>query len=133
MEIVRKLAVMCVARAVGFGALAIGCIMFSFAFDPPTSFKSGAILTLLMSGILLLKAQYVLYQQPRHTEVWLYLDEQMRPRDKEAVARYANVLRDVYLRFSRGTLAAACAMFAVSLLLMAAGLGVQDYQQAMLR
>jgi hypothetical protein len=124
-DIIRKVAVSCVARAVMFGVLGISCIMFSLAFDPPTAFRSGAILTLAMAGILLLKAQYVLRQKPRHTEAWIYLDERMRPRDDDASRRYVGVLRGVYADFARWTFFAACGLFAVSLLLHLAGLGYE--------
>ena len=116
METIRNLAIMCVGRAVLFGALGIFCVMFSFAFDPATAFRSGAIMTLAMTGILLIKAQYVLVQKPRNTEVWIYLDDRARPRDEEAIRRYAAVLRDVYARFAFAALVVACALFAVSLL-----------------
>lgn len=116
METIRNLAIMCVGRAVMFGALAIFCVMFSFAFDPAAAFRSGAIMTLLMTGILLLKAQYVVFQKPRNTEVWIYLDERARPRDDEATRRYAAVLREVYARFALAALLAACALFAISVL-----------------
>lgn len=125
MDIIRKIAVMCVARAVMFGTLAIGCIMFSLAFDPPSAFRSGAILTMVMAGILLLKAHYACYQKPKHTEVWIYLDERMRPRDDEATRRYADVLRTVYGEFARGTFVVALGLFAISMLLFAAGMGYQ--------
>lgn len=121
MDTIRNLAIMCVGRAVMFGALAIFCIMFAFAFDPAAAFRSGAIMTLLMTGILLLKAQYVLVQKPRNTEVWIYLDERTRPRDDEATRRYAAVLRDVYARFAFAALLAACGMFVISVLFGLAG------------
>lgn len=127
MDVIRKVAVMCVARAVGFGTLAISCIMFALILDPAASFRSGAIMALLMSGILLMKAHYVLHQKPRHTEVWLYLDERMRPHDDEANRRYVGVLRDVYIRFAWGTFLAACGLFAVSALLVAAGVEFRGY------
>lgn len=121
MEPVRNLAIMCIGRAVLFGALAIFCIMFAFAFDPAAAFRSGAIMTLMMTGILLLKARYATIQKPRNTEVWIYLDPRSRPRDEEATRRYLSVLREVYARFAFAGLLAACAMFAVSLLFSFAG------------
>ncbi len=122
MQAVREAAVMCITRAVMFGALAIVCVMVAFAFSPPASFRTGAVLTLVMSVILLLKAHYAMHQQPKHTEVWLYLDERARPCDAEGMRRFSAELRDVYGRFATITFAAACALFLVSLLMLAAGM-----------
>lgn len=127
MDTIRKVAVMCVARAVGFGTLAISCFMFALILDPAASFRSGAILALLMCGILLIKAHYVLHQKPRHTEAWLYLDERTRPHDDEADRRYVTVLRDVYIRFAWWTFLAACGLFAISALLVAVGVEFGGY------
>jgi len=127
-EVIRNVAVMCIARAVSFGALAIICVMVAFAFSPPASFRTGAFLTLIMAVVLLMKAQYALYQQPRHTEVWLYLDEHNRPRDAEASRRFASVMREVYGRFALVTFAAACGFFAISWLLLAAGMEIEVFQ-----
>ncbi|MEO3998094.1 hypothetical protein [Mesorhizobium sp. CAU 1732] len=128
MEMVRKVAVMCVARAVMFGTLGIGCTMFAFAYDPPAAFRCGAILTLMMAGILILKAHYVLRQKPRNTEVWIYLDERTRPREPEAVKRYAAVLREVYGQAARIAFAVSCALFVISALMLAAGMELQGFQ-----
>lgn len=128
METIRKAAIMCVARAVMFGALAIVCVMFAFAFSPPAAFRTGAVLALVMAVVLLLKAHYALWQQPKHTEVWLYLDERIRPRDPEATRRFANVLRDVYGRFAAITFAAACGLFLISVVMIAAGMEIQGFQ-----
>ncbi len=126
METIRQIAFVCVGRAVGFGTLAIACIMLSFAFSPPTAFRAGALLALIMAGILILKAHYAGRQQPKHTEVWLYLEEGLRPRDAEARRRFAGVLRETYGRFAAGALAAACCMFFVSVVLLATGLETES-------
>ena len=125
METIRKVAIMCIARAVMFGTLAIVCVMVAFAFSPPAAFRTGAVLTLVMAVVLLLKAHYALYQQPRHTEIWLYLDERTRPRDAEAARRFAGVLREVYGRFAAVTFATACGLFLVSVAMIAAGMEIQ--------
>lgn len=124
METIRKVAVMCIARAVMFGTLAIVCVMVAFAFSPPAAFRTGAMLTLVMAVVLLLKAHYAFHQQPKHTEMWLYLDERTRPRDAEAARRFAGVLREVYGRFAAITFASACGLFLVSVLMIAAGMEV---------
>ncbi|MGE0502129.1 MAG: hypothetical protein AB7I79_14915 [Rhizobiaceae bacterium] len=122
MDKVREIAVQCVGRAVMFGVLAIACVMVGFSFNPVSSFRSGAVLTLLMAAILIWKAYHAPSQNPKYTEVWLYLDEGARPSDAHARFVFGTVLREVYGRFAQVTLAVACGLFAISLVLTLAGL-----------
>jgi hypothetical protein len=126
MEKVRQIATFCIGRAVMFASLAIFLIMFSFSFDPAWAFRAGAVLTLVMSAVLVFKAQWVMQQNPRRTEVWIYLDESLRPENNHARRYYALTLREVYGRFARASLVAACLMFAVSIGLSA--IGYQPFQ-----
>lgn len=122
MEKVREIAVQCVGRAVMFGVLAIACVMIGFSFSPVSAFRSGAVLTLVMAAVLIWKAHAAARQNPKATEVWLYLDERSRPADAHARFVFATVMREVYGRFALVSLAAACAMFMISLLLGLFGL-----------
>lgn len=122
MEEIRKVAVACVGRAVFFGALAIGCVMVAFSFNPVSALQSGATLTLLMSGILIFKATAASSQNHKLTEVWLYLDEKHRPAEQHAKLIVGNVMREVYARFAQISLAVACGFFALSWCLMLMGL-----------
>ncbi|TKT74201.1 hypothetical protein [Aquamicrobium sp. LC103] len=119
MEEVRQIARMCVGRAVMFGTLAILCIMVSFAFSLALAFRAGAILMLLMAGILLIKAHLALRQKPKNTEVWIYLDDGARPRNDHANRLFARVLHEVYCSYAQTTFVIACSMFAISLALSA--------------
>lgn len=110
-------AFVCIGRAVMFGALAIGLVMLSFSFDPPKAFFAGAVLTLIMAEILILKALVAPWQNPKRTEVWGYLDEASRPGDASGMEVFVAVLRDVYGLFARNSFTAACSFFAASLLL----------------
>ena len=56
MEHMRRIAFETVLRAVGFGSLAIFCIMIGLSFEPRAAFQAGGFLTMLMTGILVLKA-----------------------------------------------------------------------------
>ncbi len=126
MEKVREVAVACVGRAVMFGTLAIGCVMVGFSFNPVSAFRSGAVLTLVMAAVLIWKAVAAQRKNPKETEVWLYLDEHSRPAGEHARLMFAAVMREVYGRFAQYSLFAACAMFALSLVL---GLfGFEPYQ-----
>jgi predicted HAD superfamily hydrolase len=122
MDKVAEIAFMCTSRAVSFGALAIGCIMFSFSFDPVVAMRAGAILTLAMSAILLVKAATVTRQKVSHTEAWIYLDKESRRMDEAAKDAFRRILSLCYLKFAQGTLYVACAMFVLSMLLWLAGI-----------
>ncbi|MBL0936596.1 MAG: hypothetical protein IBJ07_17765 [Rhizobiaceae bacterium] len=121
METIRQIAVFCVGRAVMFGALAIGLVMLSFSFDPAWAFRAGAIMTLVMAAILVFKAQTAKSKLPSRTEVWIYLDDGMKPKNDHAVRYFGKVLSEVYGRFAQVSLMVACAMFVVSQTFFAMG------------
>lgn len=120
MERIRVAAIVCIGRAVLFGALAIGLVMLSFSFDPARAFYAGAVLTLIMAQVLILKALILPWQNPRRTEVWTCLDEASRPYGPSGLSVFSSVLRDVYAGFARNSYAVACIFFAVSIGLRAA-------------
>jgi len=122
MEKIREIAVMCVGRAVMFGSLAIGCVMIGFSFNPVSAFRSGAVATLMMACVLMWKALSANNQNPKTTEVWLYLDETSRPLDQHARFVFATVMREVYGRYAQYALFVACALFVISLLFTAFGM-----------
>jgi hypothetical protein len=122
MNEIRRVAVECIGRAVMFGSLAIGCVMIGFSFNPVSAFRSGAFLTLTMALALVCKAMTAGIKNPKHTEVWLYLDEKSRPADGSARRVFGTVLSDVYKLYARIALGAAVGFFMVSLALMLFGL-----------
>lgn len=115
MQKIREVAFACVGRAVMFGVLAIACVMVGFSFNPVSAFRSGAVLTLGMAAILIFRAATAHRQNPKMTEVWLYLDESNRPSDAHARFLFGTIMRDVYGRFAQVSLLAACGLFAISL------------------
>jgi hypothetical protein len=121
MERFRQAAILCVGRAVLFGWLAIGLVMLSFSFNPVLAFKAGAVLAMVMSSILLVKAFEAARKNPRHTEVWLHLDASSRPMNEEARLVFRNTMREVYARFARGVFVAACVMFMLSIVFVGLG------------
>ena len=122
MDEIRRVAVACVGRAVMFGALAIGCVMIGFSFAPVSAFRSGALLTLVMALVLMWKAMAAGSKNPKHTEVWLYLDEKSRPIESHARVVFGTVMREVYGRYAQATLGVAVCFFMLSLVLMLFGL-----------
>ncbi|WP_265516436.1 hypothetical protein [Nitratireductor luteus] len=121
MEKIRGVAFVCIGRAVMFGALAIGLIMISFSFDLVLALYAGAILTMAMSEILIIKAIILRWQNPRRTEVWTCLDPSSRPVGTPGQAVFRVVLRDVYGFFARNSYTIACSFFAASTVLRLAG------------
>ena len=79
MEDMRRIAYATVLRACGFGSLAIFCFMVGLSFEPRLAFQSGGVLTMLMTGILFLKALEARTKPYRRTEMWLYLPKELRP------------------------------------------------------
>ncbi|WP_244468019.1 hypothetical protein [Nitratireductor soli] len=114
MEKLRKVAMLCVGRAVMFGAFAIALIMISFSFDLVRAFSAGAILTLVMAQILIIKAYATFRQNPRKTEAWGYLPPNARPAGRSGAKVFRSVLIEVYVRFAAHSLMAGCCFFTTS-------------------
>ncbi|EHK57258.1 hypothetical protein [Allomesorhizobium alhagi] len=121
MDKIREVAVFCIGRAVMFGSLAITCVMVGFSFNPVSAFRAGAVLTLLMAAILIWKAYAAARQNPKSTEVWVYLDDKARPANEHSRFVFATVMRDVYARFGQASLAVACLFFAISVVFVMFG------------
>jgi hypothetical protein len=115
MEHMREIAFATVLRACAFGSLAIFCVMIGLSFEPRAAFQAGGFLTTLMTGILLFKAREALTKNYRRTEMWLYLEKEVRP--PEAYAQWASsvVLRETYLTFAKWTSAVAILLWALAL------------------
>ena len=122
MNQIRQIAIACVGRAVMFGWLAICCVMVGFSFAPVSSFRSGAVLALLMSLVLLWRSMTAASRNPKHSEVWLYLDEANRPAEAHARLVFATIMREVYGRHALTTLWVAIGLFVASVLLQLFGL-----------
>jgi hypothetical protein len=122
MEEMRKAAYISVARACGFGMLAIVCVMVGMSFDPRAVFQAGGILTLLMTFILILKARYALTQNYKKTEMWLLLPKDFRPPEAYAQWAASTVLRDAYFTFAQYTALISIVMWVVALLVGLSGL-----------
>ena len=116
MEEMRRIAYETVARACGFGTLAIFSVMVGMSFEPRLAFQAGGFLTTMMAVILIYKAREALTKDYRKTEMWLYLPKDFRP--PEAYAQWASstVLRDTYLTFAMWTSIVAIAMWVISLI-----------------
>jgi hypothetical protein len=122
MEDMRRIAYETVLRACGFGSLAIFCFMVGLSFVPRLAFQSGGVLTMLMTGILLLKALEARTKPYQRTEMWLYLPQELRPPAGAAQQLTSVVMRETYLTFALWTSVIAIIMWAIALLFSLFGL-----------
>jgi hypothetical protein len=116
MEAMRRVAYETVLRACGFASLAIFCLMVGLSFAPRLAFQMGGTLTLLMTGILLLKAIEARWKSYRRTEMWLYLPKEHRPPAASAQQLTSAVMRETYLTFAMWTSMTAIAMWTLALI-----------------
>ena len=104
-------------RACGFASLAIFCVMIGMSFMPRLAFQAGGFLTTVMAvSPGLLKAFEARTKDYRKTEMWLYLEKDVRPPAAYAQWASATVLRETYLTFALWTSAIAIAMWIIALL-----------------
>jgi hypothetical protein len=118
---IRRIAYETVLRACGFGSLAIFCLMIGMSFNPPVAFKTGGVLTMLMTMILVLKAIEAGTKPYRRTEMWLYLPEEHRPPPASAQQVTSSIMRETYLTFAMWTSIVAIAMWLLAMLFSYAG------------
>lgn len=106
-------------RACSFASLAIFCVMVGFSFEPRLAFQIGGTLTLVMVGVLALKAREARTKDYRRTELWLYLEKDQRPPQSYAQFASSTVLRETYMTFAYWT-----ALISVSMWVIAAVFGL---------
>lgn len=124
-ERIRELAMVSIGRACLFGLLAIATFMFALLAWPGTAMRSGAILFLVTSAILMLKAAQAPTRDYRRTEVWLLLGKRHDLPEPRAQAIFGEILRSTYVRFAQLTVAASVALWIVDVGMRLSGLGVQ--------
>jgi hypothetical protein len=121
MEEMRRIAFESALRACGFASLAIFCVMIGLSFQARAAFQAGGTLTLLMAGVLIVKAEEAKTRDHRRTEMWLYLPEESRPPAAYAQWLSATVLNETYLTFAKWTSAISVVMWVVALAFSLAG------------
>jgi len=118
----RQIAYETVTRACGFGSLAIFCIMVGLSFDPLVAFQSGGVLTMVMTGILVLKAFEARTKPYRRTEMWLYLPKEQRPPEAMAQRLTSTLMREIYLTFALWTAGISIGLWVCAALVSFAGI-----------
>ncbi len=106
-----------VARACGFGSVAILTLMVGLSDRMHVALKAGGYATLLMAAILVLKAWRAGEKPYKRTELWLMLEPTERPRASVAQRVLGGVLRDAFLLFAYRSTAVAVVFLVGSVLL----------------
>jgi hypothetical protein len=106
LERLNQLAILSVARGVGFAALAIACAMVGFYGNPHALFKFGGLGFLLIAAVLIMKARSAPDLRYRRTEVWRMLEPDERPPEAYAQRMIAAAL----LRFAQATASVSVAL-----------------------
>jgi type IV secretory pathway VirB3-like protein len=118
------LAFVSVARACGFGALAIITTGIGLAAIPALALKATGIMTLFMAAVLWLKAQYTTTKEYRTTEVWCMLPKHERPTPDVARTLIMEPLRDQFLLFAARSATVSAFMLFGALVLASLGRSV---------
>jgi hypothetical protein len=90
--------------------------MVGMSFIPSAAFQAGGFLTLIMTGVLFIKALEARTKDHRRTEMWLYLSKEQRPPPSSAQRVTSTILREIYLTFALWTSVIAIAMWGIALL-----------------
>jgi hypothetical protein len=115
MEDMRRIAYETVLRACGFASLAIFCVMIGLSFLPRSAFQAGGFLSLMMTGVLVIKAQEARTKDHRRTEMWLYLPKESRPPQAIAQRTISTLMREIYLQFAQWTALVSAVMWIIAL------------------
>lgn len=99
-ERVRYLAFHSVGRGCLFAVLAITTAMSGMITWPVTAFRFGALLTMLATAILVLRAMLAPRKPYRRTELWALLRKEVTLPDTEAQAVISAALAATYWRFA---------------------------------
>jgi hypothetical protein len=121
MEEMRRIAFETVLRACGFGFLAIFCVMIGLSFLPRAAFQAGGFLSIVMTLVLILKANEARTKDHRRTEMWLYLSEKNRPSAADAQQTTGSVMRETYLLFARWAAIISIMMWIIALVFSLVG------------
>jgi hypothetical protein len=115
-DVIRRIAFETVLRACSFASLAIFCVMVGLSFAPSAAFQAGGFLTMVMTGVLFIKALEARTKDHRRTEMWLYLPKEQRPPPGAAQQVASTILRETYLTFALWTSVIAIVMWGIALL-----------------
>ncbi len=100
MDVIEAYARVSVARGSAFAVLAVLCVMLGLLGTPAFALRIGGFLFLVISLVLMLRAEYAHKRSYKHTEVWLMLDDRDRPPTPIAQQVICSILRNTFNEFS---------------------------------
>jgi hypothetical protein len=116
MDPIRRAAHTSVARGMGFTALAVFTMTIGLSFDPLLAARTGGVLSLITTVVLMLKARYAHRVDHRSTEAWLILEEDERPPADHAQRLTATALVEAYTLFARYSAGTAAGLFGLAVI-----------------
>lgn len=114
---IERLAELSIARGCGFAALGIFTMMVGLSFDLALALKAGGIAALFASAVLAFKGANALRRSYKHTEVWVILPKEERPRPEVAQQLIGNALREVCFRFAQQAALLSALMLAMAIVI----------------
>ncbi len=103
MDAIENAAYVSVGRACGFAGLAVFCLIFGLSFDPALAARTGGMVCLTVTLILVFYAWRARTRPYKRTEVWLILPKDARPPAGIAQRIIGEILRDTYIWFAKQT------------------------------
>lgn len=122
MDEIEKLVELSVLRVLGFVTLGIGTLMLGLSYDLPFALETGAVLTLLVAGILFLFSCAAPYRDVKRTDAWVSVKKELMHLPRDRIQQLlGHELQKIYLRYSKraGILGAAFLSVAFALRLVA--------------
>ncbi|SDQ84473.1 hypothetical protein [Pseudovibrio sp. Tun.PSC04-5.I4] len=117
MDALQRAAHASVARICGFYCLGVLLVMAALSFDPTSSFRSGAMLAIALSGVLIYKAWHMPTGKNDGDEAWVFVKGQEDPgglQDPDQLQ--SDALRIAYHEFSKKAMAVAVGLWFVSVI-----------------
>jgi len=123
MEAIKEASDLSIRRACGFGLLAIWTTMVGLSYEPLIAVRTGAVLTMAMGLVLLIRAWGAPRRPYKRTEVWLILDRKHELPEARAQQVFGNILRERYLWHATVTGWVALALWGIAIFLALFGRG----------
>ncbi|HSV28972.1 MAG TPA: hypothetical protein VLL76_05420 [Candidatus Omnitrophota bacterium] len=121
MDNIRRCAELSVGRGCAFALLAVFTFAVGLSWEPILAIRSSAILLTLTAVVLWHRAQFAHEVHYRRREVWLLMGRTHSLPEDRAHGVISNIMREVYLRWSRRFAAPALACWTVELAVRAVG------------
>jgi len=118
---IERLAYLSVGRGVGFAGIIVIMVFLAMASEPAVALSCAGQIALLISAILLVRANRALARPYQSTELWVLLKPVERPQKPVAQQVIGTVLREAYWYF-----ALQAAIFAAGALTVALALGLLE-------